>query len=419
MTFRRHLATFSARAASAFSEYSVSTTKYAKAKCSWLFLALTLIASPATAEDIVPSERVKTSVVVREEPIGPPSQRVGALRPGERATLLESVPYFWKVQLSNGAEGFVSKNWTKRSTTVAAGPLQIHFIDVGQGDSTLILCPNGRTILADAGSTSGRSPDEIRDYIMRQIEDRGGDIDYLIVSHPDGDHYNLLREVLDEVPIGRAWYVGERKDYADPEVYDWINLVPESARRLVATDFDTQSRPNSEIDCGAAKLWILAAAVEHPKSRKNAMSIVLMVRFGDFEAIITGDATTATEDVIMSRYAETWLDVDVLRVGHHGSLATSTSKKWADTISPSIAVFSAGYQNTYGHPRAEVVDLLTPHTENVSAHAFRDWRANPNDGPRYLLNETSGITEGVYVTSVNRTIVMMSTGVGFQTTTNN
>ena len=121
MTSPRHLAAFAVRIAAAFWKRSVSTTKSAEAKCSWLFLALAFIASPAAAEDIVPSERVRSSVVVREEPIGPPSQQVGSLRPGERATLLESVPYFWKVRLSNGAVGYVSKNWTKRSAAVLPG----------------------------------------------------------------------------------------------------------------------------------------------------------------------------------------------------------------------------------------------------------------------------------------------------------
>ena len=383
--------------------------------------AAMLAATPAQADDIVPSERVKSSVVVRRDPIGRPSPPVGSLRPGDRATLVESVPYFWKVRLANGVEGYVSKSWTMRaadeaSLLEAAKPLQIHFIDVGQGDATLILCPNGTSILADAGSTSGRSPDEIREYLLHQIEDRGGDIDHLIVSHPDADHYNLVREVLDEVPIGRSWYVGERKDYADAEVFDWIVATPERQKKLEPTYFDAQLRPNPDIDCGAAKLWVLAAAIEHPSSRKNAMSIVVMIRYGDFEAVVTGDATKATEDMILSRYPASWLDIDVLRVGHHGSLATSTSKRWADTLSPVAAIFSAGYDNSYGHPRGEVVDRLTPHTGNVAAHAFREWRDNSGEGARYLVTDVAGVTEAVYATAVNRTIVVTTTGTGFTTT---
>ena len=126
---------------------------------------------------------------------------------------------------------------------------------------------------------------------MNQIEDLGGDIDYLVVSHPDADHYNLLMEVLDDVPVGRAWYVGERQDYGDAQVFDWLGSTPRRSTRLQPDYFDAVARPNPDINCGGAKVWILAAAIEHPQSRKNAMSIVFMVRFGDFEAVITGDAT--------------------------------------------------------------------------------------------------------------------------------
>lgn len=386
---------------------------------------LLVITIPVAAQEIVPSERVRTSVVVRQDPVGPPSPKVGSLRLGERAVLLESVPYFYKVRLSNGVIGYVAKSWTKRidaemsALAQGDGTLAIHFIDVGQGDSTLIICPNGATILADTGSTSGRSPDEVRQYITRQIENLGSGIDYLLVSHPDADHYNLLREVLDDVPVGRAWYVGQASDYYDHEVFDWLTSVPARSDRLLAEYFDPVAQPNPDIDCGQAKVWILASAVEHPDSRKNAMSIVFMVRYGDFEAVITGDATTATEGVILSRYPARWLDVDVLRVGHHGSLATSTAALWADTLSPEAAVFSAGYQNTYGHPRTEVVDRLTPHTRNVPAHAFRSWKDNPDSGPRYLVQDVTEETEAIYATAMNRTIVMRSRGSGFTTTLGN
>lgn len=390
-----------------------------RALLAWYLLTALLLAGQANARDeIAPSPRVRSNVVVREEPLGPPSRPVGALKPGEKAELLESVPYFYRVRLPNGAEGYVSKSWTvevsRPAGLAAARPLAIHFMDVGQGDGTLIVCPNGSTILIDSGSLSGRSPDDIREYLWEQIEPVGGDIDHLIISHPDADHYNLLREILDEISIGQAWYVADRADYADKDLFDWLTRTPTASRRLAADYFDRQAAPNLNIDCGAAKLWILAAAVEHPKSRKNAMSIVVMVRYGDFEAVITGDATTATEDVIMSRYSATWLDVDVLRAGHHGSLTTSTSKIWADTLTPTASIFSNGYENSFGHPRAEVVERLEPHASNVATHQFREARRRTT-GREYIFSERD-TTRAVYTTAMSRTIVVRSTGQGYETT---
>lgn len=310
------------------------------------------------------------------------------------------------MRLPNGQEGYVSKSWTVRLPILegftAARPLSIHFMDVGQGDSTLIICPNGSTILIDSGSLSGKSPDDIREYLWAQIEPVGGDIDYLIVSHPDADHYNLLPEVLDQITIGQAWYIADRSDYADEEVFDWLTSTPTSAKRLTAEFFDPQARPNANINCGRAKVWILAAAVEHPASRKNAMSIVVMLRMGDFEAIVTGDATHATENMIMSRYPAAWLDIDVLRAGHHGSLTTSTSKTWADTLSPTTSIFSNGYENSFGHPRAEVVERLEPHAKDAPTHLFRDARRRTT-GREYIYTDRN-TTKGIYTTAMNRTI---------------
>lgn len=380
-------------------------------------LSLLFSSQPYAQDQIAPSERVRSSVVVREEPLGPPSRPVGALRPGERAELLESVPYFYRVRLPNGAEGYVSKSWTVRFTSAealtAAGPLTIHFMDVGQGDGTLIVCPNGSTILIDTGSLSGRSPDDIREYLWAQIEPVGGDIDYLIVSHPDADHYNLLPEVLDEISIGQAWYVADRTDYADKELFDWLNTTPAAASRLTAEYFDPEARANPNINCGPAKVWILAAAVEHPASRKNAMSIVVMVRLGNFEAVITGDATHATENIIMSRYSASWLDIDVLRAGHHGSLTTSTSKTWADTLTPTTSIFSNGYENSFGHPRAEVVERLEPHAKIVPAHLFRD-ASRRTRGREYIFTDRN-TTKAIYTTAMSRTIVIRSVGQGYET----
>ncbi|RVT93483.1 MBL fold metallo-hydrolase [Sphingomonas crocodyli] len=378
---------------------------------------LLLPASAFAQEKIRPSERVRSNVAVREEPLGPPSRRVGTLLPGENAELLDSVPYFYRVRLSNGVEGYVSKSWTARLASPAAlaatRPLSIHFMDVGQGDGTLIVCPNGSTILIDSGSLSGRSPDDVRDYLWKQIEPVGGDIDYLIVTHPDADHYNLLPEVLDEISIGQAWYVADRADYADKELYDWLNATPAKAKRLTAEYFDAQAKPNPDINCGSAKVWILAAAVEHPASRKNAMSIVVMVRLGDFEAVITGDATHATENMIMSRYPAAWLDIDVLRAGHHGSLTTSTSKVWADTLTPTSSIFSNGYENSFGHPRAEVVARLEPHAKTVAAHKFRD-ALRQTSGREYTFTDRD-TTKAIYTTSMSRTIVVRSSGQGYET----
>ncbi|WP_181242850.1 MBL fold metallo-hydrolase [Caulobacter vibrioides] len=382
-----------------------------------LALATSMFAAVASADDVVASPDVQSQVVVRDRPMGAPAKRVGVVRKGERVTLLESVPYYYRVRLANGTEGYVAKRWADvASVTPAAlsgGDLVLHFIDVGQGDATLVECPNGSTILIDSGSTSGQDPDEVQAYVNGVLEKHGGDLDHLIVSHPDADHYNLLEDVLRDVRVRRSWYVGTRADYSDKQTFDWLKGVAEQPVVLGPDNYDPQETANSALSCGAAKVWILAAGVEASKSYKNAMSIVVMIRHGDFEAIVTGDATLDTEAVVLSRFSPAWLDVDLLRVGHHGSYATSTSRRWADTLSPRIAVFSAGYENSYGHPRGEVVDRLLPHVESHAVHGFRSATPNPRDeGPKYVFkNAQEG--RGVYATAMSGTVIVSSYGSGY------
>ncbi len=211
--------------------------------------------------------------------------------------------------------------------------------------------------------------------------------------------------------------MGERKDYADKGFFEWLGLTPDAHRVLQPDDHDPEVTANGSISCGAARIWIPAAAVEASKSYKNAMSIVVMIRYGDFEAVITGDATHDTEEVILERYGRAWLDIDLLRVGHHGSLATSTSVVWADALSPKVSILSAGYENSYGHPRGEVVDRLLPHAAASPAHRFRSATPNRRDeGPKYDFT-TKTTSKAIYATAASGTIVVTTSGTGYALST--
>ncbi len=208
----------------------------------------------------------------------------------------------------------------------------------------------------------------MRDYILTQLDRRERKIDVLVITHPDQDHYNLISEVLRDVPVGHVFRVGEMADY-NGDFNDWLNAIPShKVTVLQSSNFDPMDAPNSILECGDSQIWILAVATEATKSWKNAMSIVLMIRYGDFETILTGDATFDTENVIMGRYPHDWLDVDVLKVGHHGSRTTSTSAEWAEVVKPKVAIVSAGYRNRHGHPLIEVVERLDDYTENRDPH---------------------------------------------------
>jgi len=294
-------------------------------------------------------------------------------------------------------------------TPAGTGELEIHFIDVGQGDSTLVVCPNGRNLLIDAGSHSGAEADVIRDYIFGEIGPDQPRIDALIVTHADSDHYNLIPSVLAQVYVRKAFHVGRASHYGDETVWNWLRRLGERLEFVSESYYDRSGRPNPDIDCGAAEVYFLAANVRHSKSWKNARSIVLMVRFGEFEVILTGDATHATENRIMERYDAAWLDADVLKIGHHGSLATSTSTSWADTVRPEIAVASAGWRSRYGHPRREVLERLEGHTIAWDPHRITSATGRQND---YTWHDDDNYREGIFLTATNGSVVVTTRGDG-------
>lgn len=141
-------------------------------------------------------------------------------------------------------------------------------------------------------------------------------------------------------------------------------------------------------------------------STKNAASIVLMIRFNEFEAIFTGDTTHATENEILELYLPEFLDIDLLKIGHHGSLATSTSVRWANTLSPEIAVVSAGY-NSYGHPREEVVERIEPHSGEAVPHLFR---SAIRENRRYIYDYRNDYSEAIYSTRDVGKVKVVSNG---------
>jgi len=148
----------------------------------------------AQTDVVVPSERVVTFVNVRQGPsIGTPA--VGALNKGEHAALLGAVPLWYRIRLSDGSEGFVSKAWTKVAPAPAlpsAGdvPFKVHFLDVGTGDAAIIDIGTAEIII-----DGGDSETVLRNYVRaRDIID--GPVELVVVTHGDTDHWQGLARLM-------------------------------------------------------------------------------------------------------------------------------------------------------------------------------------------------------------------------------
>ena len=226
------------------------------------------------------------------------------------------------------------------SPTIAIEELKVHFIDVGQGDSILI--DLGSTeILIDGG---GRSPG-IVPYLRSYVD---GAIEIMVATHPHADHIGGLIEVLAAFEVNEIWHNG---DTATSKTYsEFINrVVSEGAEIHIAKLHDT------------LKLDELSLFVHHPASLEgstNNNSIVLHLAFGEIDFLFTGDAEQEAEGQMMMLSSVKIPEVEILKVGHHGS-KTASSSDFLSITSPEIAIYMAGDGNRYGHPHQEAITALT------------------------------------------------------------
>ncbi len=233
-------------------------------------------------------------------------------------------------------------------TTLAAAevdwenPLRVHFIDVGQGDCSLIQCPDGTTILIDGGRIWTYP------FLIEYLRNAGVEkIDLMVTSHPHGDHYGGL------IPVLKAFPVGAILDSGQEDTTDHYRRYLETVKSLPEVDFRL-ARAGDRHSFGEVRILII-----HPGARllasPNDCSIIMKLTYGDVSFLFTGDAERAAEMEAMSRGYN--LRSTVLKVGHHGS-RTSTAPVFLSRVAPRYAVIPAGENNRYGHPHPEVTRRL-------------------------------------------------------------
>ncbi|ABR47503.1 beta-lactamase domain protein [Alkaliphilus metalliredigens QYMF] len=220
--------------------------------------------------------------------------------------------------------------------------LKIHFIDVGQGDATLIMTPAGKTILVDAGDRN--QGETVVSYIKAQgIET----IDLLIASHPHADHIGGMASVVQVFEIGEV-YMPEVT--ANTKTFETLLLaIKEKNLKIKKAKAGVEFNIDSSI-----RALLIAPHSEHYSSL-NDYSAVLRVDHGENSFLITGDVEAQSEnEMLKSKYP---LQVDVLRVSHHGS-NSSTIPAFLEAVAPTYGVISVGAENRYGHPHKELMERL-------------------------------------------------------------
>jgi competence protein ComEC len=229
------------------------------------------------------------------------------------------------------------------------GSMELHMIDVGQGDAVAIRTPRGRWLLVDAGRewTGG---DAGRSIVVPYLRRVGGDLALFVLSHPHADHVGGAETIL------RALHPAAYRDGAFAGGSDAYRRSLAAAQALGV--HWSRVHPGDSLSIDGVSVTFLApdSAWTAHLHDPNLASTVALVQYGDVRFLLTGDAE-APEEAWLVAHAGADLHADVLKVGHHGS-STSSSADFLDAVRPRVALVSVGAGNSYGHPSSDVMRNL-------------------------------------------------------------
>lgn len=227
--------------------------------------------------------------------------------------------------------------------------MEVHMIDVGQGDAIALRTPRWRWILVDAGD-QWRATDVGERIVAPYLRRQGGTVAAFILSHPHADHIGGAASVLERVPVSMVVDGGYPQGSS---VYEGV--LAAARQRGVAWRL---ARPGVAFDVDGVRFTILAPGSGDIASAPdaNAASVVVMAEYRGVRVLLTGDAERDVEARLAREHGAA-LRADVLKVGHHGS-ATSSTAPLLDAVDPRLALVSVGAGNRYGHPSPEVMASL-------------------------------------------------------------
>jgi competence protein ComEC len=268
------------------------------------------------------------------------------------------------------------------------GELEVTAIDVGQGDSLLVVSPEGKTMLVDAGGPVGGATEATEAAAATSTFDVGEEVvspylwsrrirhlDVLALSHAHSDHMGGMAAVMRNFRPHELWVA------VDPDSEAYRELLAEAADLGVMV---RHLRAGSEISWSDTRVKILAPEVSYSNSREpaNNDSLAMRIEFGKASILLEGDAEAPSEQAMVARGL---FPVTLLKVGHHGSRSSTTPEFFA-ALAPKDAIVSVGKGNTFGHPRFEVIS-------RIAARGTRLYRTDEFGLTTFLLRRDGTIHE--------------------------
>jgi competence protein ComEC len=271
------------------------------------------------------------------------------------------------------------------------GKLEMTVLDVGQGDSLLVVSPHGRTLLIDGGGAFGGFPGHVEhngidpgeEAVSPYLWSRGFQkLDVVALTHAHQDHIGGLTAILENFRVGTLWIGREVKSQT------LANLEKLAREKKIPIVHEMHGKPFSWDGVEAEVLWPEISPQEVGPSPQNNDSLVLRMQYGKRTMMLPGDAEKQVESSILADNGEAALRADILKVGHHGS-KNSTTAGFLAAMHPSVAVISAGEDNPYGHPNPELLERL----ENAEVRILRTDR----DGAVRVLTDGNDLEVSCFV----------------------
>lgn len=253
--------------------------------------------------------------------------------------------------------------------------LNVHFLDVGQGDSIFIELPDEKTMLIDAGENY--HGEGIKEY----ISDCGySKIDYLVATHPHADHIGSMSYIVRNMDIGAVYM--PKVDANTKTFENLLESISDKGLKVISAKAGLTIADESDYTID------VVAPVTVDESNLNNSSAVIKLSYKNNRFLFTGDAEKEELESITDD-----ISADVLKVGHHGS-KTSTTEEFLNSVNPAYAVISVGEDNEYGHPHSSTLKLL----EEFNCKVFR----TDTDKTVVLTSDGDKITADYGKTSIKK-----------------
>lgn len=233
----------------------------------------------------------------------------------------------------------------------AEGSLSVHFIDVGQGDSTLIIS-NGETMLIDCGESSASK--DVIDYLSEVGVKK---IDHLVATHPHSDHMGGMAAVINAYDVGEI-IMPKLADNDIPTSKYFEKFIDACEAKNLEI---SQAELGQTIKIGGARAKVVAPCSDDYDDVNN-YSVSLDISFGKTSFLLIGDAEALSEKEMIKN--GTLSHATVYKAGHHGS-RYSSCKEFLQVVAPEYAVISCGEGNSYGHPNKEALDRISKYTDKI------------------------------------------------------